>query len=108
MALLSSTELRSLNGQGGDFGQDLGLNGRRKRSIVERRGIFLAVGDCPAEKVDDRRALLLVGLVLVDEQIGEAGNGVGVLARGVGDGDTEVVRHGDASRGSGSGLDAGL
>src|SRR3981189_3524080 len=48
----------------------------RQRSVVQRRSHPLPIVDGPPEEMDQRLGLPGVGLILVDEQIGEGGDGV--------------------------------
>src|SRR5712664_1064089 len=66
---------------------------RRQRSVVQRRGHLLPLVDGPPEKLDQRLSLPRVGQLLVDEQIGEGGDGIGVLAGSVRDGHAVVRRN---------------
>src|SRR5882762_3541984 len=66
---------------------------RRQRSVVQRRSHLLPLVDGPPEEMDQRLALPGVGLLLVDEQIGEGGDGIDVLAGGVRDRHAVVRRN---------------
>src|SRR6185436_18092263 len=85
-------------------GLDLLDHGGRQGRVVEPRGRLLPVVGGPPEELDQRLALGRVLLVLVDEDVGEAGDGIGVLPMGVGDRHPEVGRHLHAGgRGGGAG-----
>src|SRR5260221_5372901 len=72
---------------------DLGHQRRTQRRVVQSGGELLAVVLGPPEEVHQRLALARVGLVLVDEQPGEARDGIRGGARRVGDRDAVVLRN---------------
>src|SRR5712692_2370501 len=71
MSLARCKDPLSLDGQLGQRLLHLAHRRRRQRSVVERRGELLPVVDRPPEEPDQGLALHAVGLVLVDEQVGE-------------------------------------
>src|SRR5882672_9926832 len=81
---------------------------RRQRGVVQRRGHLLPVVNGPPEEMDQRLAFPGVGLLLVDEQIGEGGDGIGVLAGGVRDRHAVVRRSLRLGRGGGDRVQRGL
>src|SRR6266403_1093386 len=81
---------------------------RRQRGVVQRGGHLLPVVNGPPEEMDQRLALPGVVLLLVDEQIGEGGDGVGVLAGGVRDRHAVVRRNLRPGRGGGDGVQGRL
>src|SRR3954470_23051756 len=64
-----------------------------ERRVVEPGGELLPVVLRPPEEVDQGLALLRVGLVLVDEEPGEARDRIRVLAGRVGDRDAVIIRN---------------
>src|SRR6266568_4724100 len=83
----------SLDGQAAEGRLDLRHHRLRQGRVVEARGGRLALVDGPPQEAQHRLTLLRIGLVLVDEQVGEGGDGIGVLALRVGDGDAIVGGH---------------
>src|SRR5512141_307894 len=63
----------------------------RQRSIVQRRGAVLALVQGPPDELQQRLSLLRILLVPVDEQPGERGDRIRILAGLVGDGDPVVL-----------------
>src|SRR6266536_5139648 len=98
----------SLDGEAAQRLLDLAHHRLRERRVVERRRGGLAVVHGPPQEPDQRLALRLVGLVPVDEQVRERGDGVGVLARRVRDGHAVVGRDVDAGGGLRRALDGRL
>ena len=80
------------------------------RGVEEVHRILLTLVDCPVEELHQGPALLGVGLLFVDQEPGEARDGVGGLAGGIGQGTRKSARHGlgRPGRRGGRALDAGL
>src|SRR3954465_10242759 len=74
-----------------------------KRSIGQLRGHLLTISDHPVEEINDNLLFIGVSVVRRDEKPGEACNGVGILAGGVGDGNTVIRGHFSGSSGGGGG-----
>src|SRR5260370_2262264 len=70
----------------GHFGNHL----RRQRSIAHTCRIFLAIGQHPAQECLQVSGLGGVGYPAGDEQPGEGGDGIGILAPRIGDVDAEI------------------
>lgn len=64
----------------------------RKRSIVKRAGLVLMLQH-PLEKIDEDFPVGGILGGIGNQKPGEAGDGIGVLCRCVGDGDTVIGRH---------------
>src|SRR5439155_8986973 len=83
-----------------DQAQRLRGHGRGQRRVVQRLHLALPCGQGPGQEVDDRLALVLVRLVLVDEDVGRRGDRIrpgcgGVQDVGVGrDGERQAATGG--------------
>src|SRR6266568_3570218 len=74
----------SLDGQAAEGLLHLRHHRLRQGRVVEAGGGRLTLVDGPPQETHERFTLLRIGLVLVHEQVGEGGDGVGVLALRVG------------------------
>src|SRR6202521_1714130 len=70
----------SLHGQAAEGLLHLRYHRLGQGGIVEARGGRLALVDGPPQEAQERLALPGIGLVLVDEEVGEGGEGIRVLA----------------------------
>ena len=89
---------------GFEFGEDFVLSFLGELGVAEILGHVLTVGDAPLDEVDQRGGegfVLEVGEVIVDEEVGEAADGVGLGTGGFGDGDLEVGGEGGEGVGGG-------
>ena len=91
-----------------DLGGDLLRHILRELGVAEVLGHVLAVTLAPVDELDDlfgEALVLQVTQILVDEEVGEAADRVGVVARGIHDGDLEAGGE-DLEGGGGGGIDA--
>src|SRR5258706_8505944 len=70
---------------------------------IVRRSVLLPAVRHPPQQVSDGKALIGIGLVLVDQQPRESRDGIGVRARSIDEEEAQIVRDGrDAVRGGGN------
>src|SRR5580704_1501927 len=68
-------------------------NPLRQRRVRESSRHLLPVGHHPTQKVDENLSLRSIFRLLRDQQPGETGNRISILAWSVGDGDAKIRRH---------------